>query len=148
MKSARRRPGCVMGRKYSGSAPLARRRRGDGRGRRRLEPGEEFLGELEALVVGLVLDADPQFEGAFEAVIAIGVLHQPYDRPRIHLVLLLEQRIAALGPEIESADSEGTRGQFEPRDAQQVGGGWRQRSKPVDDFRGELVDRLAIRRRG
>src|SRR6185295_19614997 len=109
MNRVRTRPGCVMGRKYSGSAALARRRGRGGRGRRRLEPGEELLGELEALVVGLVLDADPQLEGAFEAVVAIGVLHQPYDRPRIHQVLLLEQRVAPLGPEIESADSEGTR---------------------------------------
>src|SRR4051812_9232139 len=95
-----RRPGCIMGRKYSGSAALSRRRRA-GHGCRNLEASEELLREFEALRVAVRLHRDSQLERAFEAVIPVGMLHQSYDRARIDLVLFLEQRIAALGPEIE-----------------------------------------------
>ena len=57
---------------------------------------QELLGELEALATFVGLDRYPQLERAFEPVVAIGMLHQPYDRARVDLVLLLEQRIATL----------------------------------------------------
>src|SRR4051812_27072878 len=69
------------------------------------EVGHQFLGELEPFRAFLCLARYTQLESAFEAVVAIGVLHQPYDGARVHLVLLLEQRVAPLGAEIESADS-------------------------------------------
>ena len=102
----RKRPDVVMGPKYIGSllsfcgwaciaVPLS--------------SVQELLGELEALATFVGLDRYPQLERAFEPVVTIGVLHQPYDRARVHLVLLLEQRITALGAEIESADSDRAR---------------------------------------
>ena len=73
---------------------------------RALELVQELLGELEALATFVGLDRYPQLERAFQPIVTIGMLHQPYDRARVDLVLLLEQRITALGAEIESADSD------------------------------------------
>src|SRR3954470_12482956 len=82
-----------MGREYSGAlgrfaraggaSARARGRHGRGRG---APFGQEFLREFRALggIVGLHRYAELQ--RAFEAVVTVGVLHQPYDRTRIHLV--------------------------------------------------------------
>ena len=88
----RKRPEVVMGAKYIGSLSSFC----VGLHRRALELLQELLGELEALATFVGLDRYPQLERAFEPVIPIGMLHQPYDRARVDLVLLLEQRITAL----------------------------------------------------
>src|SRR3569832_2018021 len=103
-----------MGRKYSGSAAAARRGR-SGRRRRRREAREELLREFEPFGIRLVFDADAQLERAFEPVVPIRMLDEPDDRARIHLVLLLEQGVSALGAEIEPAYPERARLQLAAR---------------------------------
>ena len=85
-----------MGAKYSGSSSRPFRGRGFSDDGGALELVQELLGELEALATFVGLNRYPQLERAFQPVVTIGVLHQPYDRARVHLVLFLEQRIAAL----------------------------------------------------
>src|SRR5262245_4556957 len=73
-----------------------------GRSRGFSQPGQELLRELEALAVALGLVRDPQLEWSFEPVVAVWMLHQSYDRARVHLVRLLEQRITTLRAQVEA----------------------------------------------
>ena len=93
----RKRPVVVMGAKYSGSLICRAFRAGLGAvPATPLQLVQELLGELEALGVFLGLDRYAQLQRALEPIVTIRVLHQPYDRARVHLVLFLEQRIATL----------------------------------------------------
>src|SRR5690349_928903 len=115
----------VMGAKYTGVVLLAFCRACLGRIRllgRALELVQELLREFEALAAFLGFHRNAQLERAFESIVTVRMLHQAYDRARVHLVLFFEQGIPTLGTEIESADSESTRHQLESCHAEQVRG--------------------------
>src|SRR5262245_19499323 len=80
-----------------------------GRGPGSAQIAHELLGEREAFGVVFGLHGDAKLERAVEPVVAVGMLHQAYDRARVHLVRFLEQRIAAFAAQVESADSERAR---------------------------------------
>ena len=115
--------------------------------RRPPQLGQELLREFEAFgLVGLV--GDPELQGAFEFVVSVRVLHQSYDRARVHLVLLFEQRISALRSEVEAADTDTACREFQSRHPQQVDGGRRQGPEAIHDFFGQAVDGGVVGRGG